>query len=146
MPEPLHSTLIGDGIPATTARVRFVTPTELKFQRLPAARPEFAVLFARIRDRVSALSSFYGPAPLDIDFRAMGERASRVEMTRCDLHDEHASRRFEPHRPGAPVRGLYRRSRVPRGFGGISSRSCERPAGPAWAGKPSGERARFQLL
>jgi CRISPR-associated endoribonuclease Cas6 len=93
MPEPCTLALIGDGIPATTARVRFVTPTELKFQNMPATRPEFAVLFARIRDRVSALSSFYGPVPLDIDFRAMGERASRVEMTRCELHDEHARRR-----------------------------------------------------
>ena len=93
MPEPCTLTLLGDGIPAATARVRFVTPTELKFQSTPAARPEFAVLFARIRDRVSALSTFYGPVPLDIDFRAMGERASRVEMTRCELHDEHVSRR-----------------------------------------------------
>lgn len=93
MLEPSTFSLIGDGIPATTARVRFVTPTELKFQNTPAARPEFAVLFARIRDRVSALSTFYGSLPLDIDFRAMGERASRVEMTRCELHDEHARRR-----------------------------------------------------
>jgi hypothetical protein len=93
MPEPCTLTLIGNGIPATAARVRFVTPTELKFQNTPVTRPEFAVLFARIRDRVSALSTFYGPVPLDIDFRAMGERASRVEMTRCELHDEHTRRR-----------------------------------------------------
>jgi CRISPR-associated endoribonuclease Cas6 len=92
MPEPCTLNLIGDGVPATTARVRFVTPTELKFHGTPVTRPEFAVLFARIRDRVSALSSFYGSVPLDIDFRAMGERASRVEMTRCELHDEHAWR------------------------------------------------------
>ena len=90
---PCTVTLTGDGIPVTHARVRFVTPTELKFQSKVAARPEFAILFARIRDRVSALQAFYGPAPLDIDFRAMGERASRVEMTRCELHDEHARRR-----------------------------------------------------
>jgi hypothetical protein len=93
MPEPCTLTLIGDGIPATTARVRFVTPTELKFRSTPAVRPEFAVLFARIRDRVSALSTFYGSVPLDIDFRAMGLRASRVQMTRCELHDEQLSRR-----------------------------------------------------
>lgn len=93
MPEPCTLTFIDGGVPATTARVRFVTPTELKFQSMPAARPEFAVLFARIRDRVSALSSFYGRTPLDIDFRAMGERASRVEMTRCELHEEHTRRR-----------------------------------------------------
>lgn len=93
MLEPSTITLIADGVPATTARVRFVTPTELKFQNAPAARPDFAVLFARIRDRISALCTLYGPVPLDIDFRAMGERASRVEMTRCELRSEHASRR-----------------------------------------------------
>jgi len=91
--EPCSLTLISDGIPAATARVRFVTPTELKLQNTPAARPDFAVLFARIRDRLSALRAFYGCGPLDIDFQAMGERASRVEMTRCELHDQHARRR-----------------------------------------------------
>ena len=93
MPEPCMLTLDGVGIPATTARVRFVTPTELKLQSALAARPEFALLFARIRDRVSALSTFYGSGPLDIDFHAMGKRASRVEMTRCQLCDEEAKRR-----------------------------------------------------
>ena len=91
--EPCSLTLISDGIPAATARVRFVTPTELKLQNTPAARPDFAVLFARIRDRLSTLRAFYGCGPLDIDFQAMGERASRVEMTRCELHDQHARRR-----------------------------------------------------
>ena len=92
MPEPCTVTLVGDRIPATTVRVRFVTATELKLHGTPATRPEFGVLFARIRDRVSALSTFYGSVPLDIDFRAMGERASCVEMTRCELRDEHAWR------------------------------------------------------
>ena len=67
--------------------------TELKSQNMLAAQPEFAVLFARIRDRISALRAFYGPGPLDIDFRAMGQRASCIRMTRCDLRDEHAERR-----------------------------------------------------
>ena len=93
IPDPCTVGLTSDGIPVTSARVRFVTPTELKFQSTPAARPEFAILFARIRDRVSTLRAFYGPAPLDIDFHAMGERASHVEMTRCDLHNERATRR-----------------------------------------------------
>jgi hypothetical protein len=62
-------------------RVRFLTPTELK----GAERPEFGVLMARIRDRVSALRELYGDGPLAIDFRAFGERASRVSMTRCEL-------------------------------------------------------------
>ena len=62
-------------------RVRFLTPTELK----GAERPEFGVLMARIRDRVSALRELYGDGPLAIDFKALGERASLVSMTRCEL-------------------------------------------------------------
>jgi len=62
-------------------RVRFLTPTELK----GAERPEFGVLLARIRDRISALRELYGDGPLAIDFKAFGERASRVSMTRCEL-------------------------------------------------------------
>ena len=62
-------------------RVKFVTPTELK----GADRPNFEVLFARIRDRISTLRAFYGSGPLDIDFRRMGERASKVLMTRCEI-------------------------------------------------------------
>ncbi len=37
-------------------RVRFLSPTELK----TSERPEFGVLFARIRDRVSTLRELYG--------------------------------------------------------------------------------------
>jgi hypothetical protein len=62
-------------------RVKFVTPTELK----GADRPDFDVLFARIRDRISTLRAYYGSGPLDIDFRGMGQRASKVLMTRCEI-------------------------------------------------------------
>ena len=62
-------------------RVRFLTPTELK----GAERPEFGNLMARIRDRVSTLRELYGDGPLTIDFKAFGERAGRVSMTRCEL-------------------------------------------------------------
>jgi hypothetical protein len=66
---------------AAQIRVQFVTPTELK----GAVRPEFPILFARLRDRISTLRALYGPGPLDIDFRAMGERAAQVRLSRCDL-------------------------------------------------------------
>jgi len=66
-------------------RVRFVTPTELKSGREIIGQPEFAVLFARLRDRISTLRALYGAGPLEIDFRAMGEAAARVKMTRCEL-------------------------------------------------------------
>lgn len=66
-------------------RVRFVTPTELKSEHQVAERPEFGILFGRLRDRISTLRTLYNSGPLEIDFRAMGERAAAVRMVRCDL-------------------------------------------------------------
>ena len=74
-------------------RVRFKTPTELKSRDERAAQPEFGILFARIRDRLSTLRALYGAGALPIDFRAMGERAAAVRMTRCELAHVDAERR-----------------------------------------------------
>jgi hypothetical protein len=74
--------------PVGRIRVHFLTPTELK----GAAEPEFGVLLARIRDRISALRALWGGGPLEIDFKAFGERAARVQMTHCQLQHVHAQR------------------------------------------------------
>ena len=74
-------------------RVRFVTPTELKGGDELAARPEFGTLAARVRDRVSKLGELYGSGPLEIDFRAFGERAAQIRMTRCELKHVDVERR-----------------------------------------------------
>jgi CRISPR-associated endoribonuclease Cas6 len=79
--------------PAGRVRVRFVTPTELKAGPALITRPEFAVLFARLRDRISTLRALYGAGPLAIDFRALGERAGRVRLARCELTWTEAERR-----------------------------------------------------
>ena len=70
-------------------RVEFVTPTELK----GADSPEFGVLAARIRDRLSTLGELYGEGPLPLDFRAFGERARQVRMTRCEIEEVSRVRR-----------------------------------------------------
>jgi CRISPR-associated endoribonuclease Cas6 len=75
-------------MPASRVRVHFLTPTELK----PIVQPEFGVLFARVRDRISTLRALYGSGPLEIDFRAMGQRARGISMTRCELGHVHAER------------------------------------------------------
>jgi CRISPR-associated endoribonuclease Cas6 len=66
----------------TRVSMHFLSPTDLK-----SAGPafEFSTLFARARDRVSTLRSLYGPGPLDVHFRALGERARAVRTTRWDL-------------------------------------------------------------
>ncbi len=79
--EPLRLSLCPAEQPIHRARVRFLTPTELK----GAEQPEFGVLAARIRDRISTLSELYGDGPLEIDFKAFGDRARRVATTRCEL-------------------------------------------------------------
>jgi hypothetical protein len=66
-------------------RVHFLTPTELKAGAIALEKPEFAILFARARDRVSTLRSLYGPGPLAIDFQALGDLASAVRMTECHV-------------------------------------------------------------
>lgn len=93
---PLPPSVIGlDPDPGKVERVdvRFLTPTELKTAGGLAERPEFPILFSRLRDRVSTLRALYGAGPLDIDFRAMGERAEAIRMVRCDLTWEKTERK-----------------------------------------------------
>jgi CRISPR-associated endoribonuclease Cas6 len=64
-------------------RVEFQTPCELKSSDGDVG--DFAVLLARARDRVSTLRSLYGAGPLEIDFRALTERARSVKTVRRQL-------------------------------------------------------------
>jgi hypothetical protein len=82
---PLH--------PVPRLCVRFVTPTQLKAAGEPVLRPAFGVLFARIRDRLSTLRALYGPGPLEIDFKGMGERAAAVRLLRSKLRWTETTRR-----------------------------------------------------
>jgi hypothetical protein len=82
----------GDG-EVRQMRVRFLTPTELKGGNELNLDPEFGVLFARLRDRISTLRALYGAGPLEIDFRGLGERARAVELVSSDLVWRSARRR-----------------------------------------------------
>jgi hypothetical protein len=73
--------------------VSFQTPTELKADGGVAARPEFSILFGRLRDRISTLRSLYGAGPLEIDFKGMGERAARIELRRSEVVWEQVKRK-----------------------------------------------------
>ncbi len=75
------------------ARVEFLTPTELKSEGVTVQRPEFPILFARLRDRISTLSAMYGSGALPIDFAAMGHRATEVKLTHCEITMIKAERR-----------------------------------------------------
>lgn len=90
---PIHLDLTPHAEAVAKVAVRFVTPTELKHGQLLATRPEFGVLFGRIRDRLSTLRALYGEGPLEIDFKGMGERAAQVRMTKCTLGFSDAERK-----------------------------------------------------
>lgn len=100
--EPLELSLAPATESVSHVRVFFRTPTELK----NAGDPEFGVLVARIRDRVSLLRSLYGNGPLEVDFRGMGERAARVAMTRCDLQWESTERYSRSQEAAHPLGGF----------------------------------------
>ena len=86
LPPPNIVDLSGTPARVDRVRVRFVTPTELKAGHKLADRPDFSILFGRLRDRISTLRALYDAGSLEIDFRAMGERAATIRMTRCELH------------------------------------------------------------
>jgi hypothetical protein len=69
-------------------RIRFLSATELKGMTVP----DFGGLFARVRDRISTLRRLYGAGPLEIDFKALGERANLVKMTNCEIEQVNAER------------------------------------------------------
>ncbi len=77
----------------TKVTVQFVTPTELKSGAEIRNEPDFEILFSRIRDRISSLRALYGPAPLEIDFRGLADRAAAIRTVRSDLQHEHSIRR-----------------------------------------------------
>jgi CRISPR/Cas system endoribonuclease Cas6 (RAMP superfamily) len=79
--------------PVSKVRIEFLTPTELKSKDQIVVRPEFPILFGRIRDRVSTLSALYGSGPLPIDFAETSVRASRVRLAQCDIRAVSAQRR-----------------------------------------------------
>jgi hypothetical protein len=74
-------------------RVEFLTPAELKHAGEIASEPEFPILFARIRDRVSTLRSLYGAGALEIDFREIGDRAAAIRMVRSEMQRAETRRR-----------------------------------------------------
>ena len=98
--EMIRACLEPEPSPAERVTVHFLTPTELKSHGLLAG-PDFGVLLARCRDRVSMLSALYGEGPLEIDYRGMAERAAHVLTVRSHIQHEsverHSSRTGQVH-------------------------------------------------
>ncbi len=103
---PLTLSLNPEQPGASRVSVRFITPTELKAAGRDRALPEFGALLARIRDRIGTLRDLYGDGPLEIDFRAFGERAARVRMTRCEMAQVDTERRSSRTGQTHPIGGF----------------------------------------
>jgi hypothetical protein len=82
LPE-LHASNGGESIERIT--IRFLTPTFLRADGEVVRRPEFHHVFKRLRDRINALSTFFGDGPLALDFRELGERAERVRTVSAQI-------------------------------------------------------------
>lgn len=68
----------------SAVRVRLVTPLAMKGWT-GEGLPPFAVLAARLRDRISALASFYDEGPPELDFAGLAQRAVQVEARGGEL-------------------------------------------------------------
>jgi hypothetical protein len=98
--------LCGENREVGRLTVEFVTPTELKSDSEVVSKPEFGVLASRTRDRISTLCELYGEGAPEMDFKAFGDRAGRVVMTRCDVHPVHNTRRSTRTGQVHPIGGL----------------------------------------
>jgi hypothetical protein len=65
--------------------IRYLTPTFLRADGEVIRRPEFHQVFKRLRDRINALSTFFGEGPLSEDFLELGRRAERVQTLACEM-------------------------------------------------------------
>jgi len=104
--EPISIPLEADWPAMQQIRVAFRTPTELKGDAERAMKPEFGILFTRARDRVSTLRSLYGAGPLEVDFAALGQRASAVRMIDCQVRHLATRRRSSRTRQSHGIGGF----------------------------------------
>ncbi len=74
----------GDGA-VQLLTIRFLTPTFLRADGEVIHRPEFHHVFKRLRDRINALSTFFGDGSLDVDFPELGRQAQKVRTISCDV-------------------------------------------------------------
>ena len=103
---PLEISLDPPPRPVDRVRIRFLTATELKSDEQLAQQPDFSILAARVRDRISTLRELYGDGRLDIDFRAFGERAALVHMTRYTIQHVENTRRSSRTGQVHPIGGF----------------------------------------
>lgn len=71
--------------PLKTIRIKFVSPTWIKSENTVIRKPDFCHILKRLRDRINALSTFFGSGPLGVDFAGLGKRAEQVRTVSCNV-------------------------------------------------------------
>ncbi len=78
---------------ATRAHVHFVTPTDLRGEEQAPGAPVLGLLIRRARDRMSALSTFFGSGPLDPEPRRTAELADDARIVTSEVDRSRIERR-----------------------------------------------------
>ncbi len=92
-PTPIAISLTDAAPQVNRIRVDFTTPTELKAGRELVLQPDFAVLLARVRDRVATLDHLYGTGEVVFDWNGLAEQAAAVRLVSAQLRRAHVERR-----------------------------------------------------
>jgi hypothetical protein len=105
-PHTITLSLEPEAQPVNHVEIQFLTPTELKGTGQILRTPDFAVLFARSRDRIHTLRQIYGRGPLAVDFAGMGERAKNIKLTHSNVQWQRQERRSGRTGQIHPLEGL----------------------------------------
>ncbi len=70
--------------PRGPVAIDFITQTRLKHEGTWARVPEFHIVFRRLLGRLSSMARFHCGVPLDLDFKAIIERAHAIRLVRND--------------------------------------------------------------
>ena len=73
-----------DPAPDGPLTIEFLTQTRLKHEGRFVRTPEFQILFRRLLGRLSSLSRFHCGAPMEVDFRALIDRAASIRLLQDD--------------------------------------------------------------
>ncbi len=77
----------------SSVALRFLTPTEIKWKDKLLCEPQFPALISRIRDRIAALSTFYGDGAPDWDYRNLAEQSESIRLVNCTVEMAFAERK-----------------------------------------------------
>src|SRR5204863_7593097 len=90
---------------------QFRTPTLLKYEGRPAARPEFHILWRNLQRRLSMLRLAHGAGRPEMDFAAAIRAAEGVRLEAWSAADVAWSRYSRRQRQRVPMRGFVGEAR-----------------------------------